>query len=482
MATPIPSNRCAFTFGEIVQATGGKLKGGDLGGIATGVGADTRVLERGMLFVALKGATNDGHNHLAQAAERCASAAIVARGRAIGAIPCIEVDDTLVALGALARQHLQRVRAARGLPTIAIGGAAGKTTTKELAASAARALFGPVLSTPGNLNNRIGVPMTIFTLTDEHRAAVIECGTNMRGEIAHLARIVEPDAAMVLNVDIEHSEGLGSLEEIADEEAQLFSTARRFAVVSSEQPLLRSRIPSRLNTITFGTSSDADVRLASRTVMENGRSRIALKLNPLLVKPEESPLLVTEIGLLGVAMALNCAAALAGVIAMYPEPLSGEQLAAVGNALAAARPVARRLALANVNGMLVIDDSYNAQPPSMRVAIATAAELAANSKARLIMVLGDMLELGALSATSHDESVRAALECRPALLLAVGPEMTSALARAGKAGVSSPIECLSARDSDEASRLIAGKVRAGDVVLIKGSLGMAMDRVVTSLR
>ena len=458
------------------------MGGGDRRASIVGVITDTRALERGSLFVALQGPHADGHDYLAQAAERGAAAAIVARGREVGIIPCIGVDDTLAALGSLAHRHLSRVRSARDVPTIAIGGAAGKTTTKELTASAARAIFGPTLSTPGNLNNRIGVPMTIFTLSDEHRAAVIECGTNLRGEIAHLARIVEPDVAMVLNVDIEHSEGLGTLEDIADEEAGLYSTARRFAVVSTEQPMLKSRIPARLNTITFGIAADADVRLASRTILENGRSRIALKLNPLFVKPEESPLLIVEIGLLGAAMALNCAAAIAGIVAMSREPLTGEQLNAIGQALASAQPVARRLALSRVRDILLVDDSYNAQPPSMRVAIATAAELANNARTRLIMVLGDMLELGALSAASHDETVTDAIARRPALLIAVGPEMEAALRRATDRGVTSGFECQAAGDSDQASRLIQGKLRAGDVVLVKGSLGMKMDRVVASLQ
>jgi UDP-N-acetylmuramoyl-tripeptide--D-alanyl-D-alanine ligase len=483
MASTIPSNRCAFTLGEIAAATEGTLIGGDAGARTIGVSTDTREMQRGALFVALRGAASDGHDYLTQAAPRGAAAAVVSRGREVASLPCVAVDDTLTALGSLARRHLQGVRAKGRIPVVAVGGAAGKTTTKELLAAAARAVFGSTLATPGNLNNRIGVPMTIFTLSGEHRAAIIECGTNLRGEIGQLAHIVEPDAALVLNVDIEHSEGLGSLEEIADEEAALFSTARKFAIVSTEQPLLRSRIPPRLGVLSFGTSSDADVRLASRTVFDNGRSRITLKLNPRFVKSGESPLLVVEIGLLGLAMALNCAAAVAGVLAMSPEPLSGDGLRTIGDAFAAARPVSRRLALDNLNGVLVIDDSYNAQPPSMRAAIASATELAQNSKARLIMVLGDMLELGALAASSHDVTIGAVLASRPALFVAVGPEMTAALTRvADRPARVGGVECLRARDSEEAARLIAGRLRDGDVVLVKGSLGMAMDRVVASLR
>jgi UDP-N-acetylmuramoyl-tripeptide--D-alanyl-D-alanine ligase len=482
MATTIPPNRCAFTLGEIAAVTDGKLVGGDARTTAIGVSIDTRAMQGGELFVALRGVASDGHDYLTQAAPRGAVAAVVARGRELASLPCVAVEDTLAALGALARFHLQRVRAESRLPVIAVGGAAGKTTTKELLAAAARAVFGSVLATPGNLNNRIGVPMTIFTLSTEHRAAIIECGTNLRGEITQLAHIVEPDATLVLNIDIEHSEGLGSLEEIADEEAAMFSTARRFAIVSAEQPLLRSRIPPRLSVLTFGTSPEAEVRLASRAVLENGRSRIALKVDPRLVKSGESPLLVAEIGLLGPAMALNCAAALAGVLAISPESLSGDQLRTIGEAFAAAGPVSRRLALANLNGMLVIDDSYNAQPPSMRAAIATATELAEHSRARLIIILGDMLELGALSASSHDETIEAVLASRPALFVAVGPEMTAALTRVLNRPVRAGVECLQARDSDEATRLIVGKLRDGDVVLVKGSLGMAMDRVIASLR
>ena len=482
MATTIPPNRCEFTLGEIAAATDGELVGGDARTTTIGVSTDTREMQRGALFVALRGAGSDGHDYLTQAASRGAIAAVVSRGRELAPLPCIAVDDTLAALGSLARRHLQQFRAKGRLPVIAVGGAAGKTTTKELLAAAARAVFGPTLATPGNLNNRIGVPMTIFTLSSEHRAAIIECGTNLRGEIAQLALIVEPDAALVLNVDIEHSEGLGSLQEIADEESAMFSTARRFAIIPTEQPLLGSRIPPRLSVLTFGTSSEADVRLASRAVLDNGRSRIVLKVNPRLVKSGESPLLVADIGLLGPAMALNCAAAVAGVLAMSPEPLSGYQLRLIGDAFAAAGPVSRRLALANLKGMLVIDDSYNAQPPSMRAAIATATELAQHSRARLIIVLGDMLELGAFSASSHDETIRAVLASRPALFVAVGPEMRAALTRVLNPPIRADVEHLQAQDSDEAARLIAGKLRDGDVVLVKGSLGMAMDRVVASLR
>src|SRR6202030_2470400 len=188
MATPIPINHCAFRLDEIAEATGGALFGPP-DTIVRGVLTDTRALGDGALFVALKGAGRDGHSYLAEAARRGAAAALVARGHRPPGLAAIEVDDTLAALGDLARHHLRRIREAAALECIAIGGAVGKTSTKELCAAVVRALFGETLATPGNLNNLIGVPMTIFMLSERHRAAVLECGTNTRGEIARLARI-----------------------------------------------------------------------------------------------------------------------------------------------------------------------------------------------------------------------------------------------------------------------------------------------------
>src|SRR5271163_1138622 len=415
MATPIPINQCEFTLAEVVEATGGAFD--DLGDAAIagkiiGVSIDTRSLKAGALFVALHGAASDGHDYLAQAAALGARAAIVATGRRHPALDCVEVDDTLDALGHLARRHLARTLVARALPLIAIGGAVGKTTTKELTAAAARALFGFTLSTPGNLNNLIGVPMTIFTLAGEHRAAVLECGTNTRGEIPKLAQIVEPDVAMVLNVDI------------ADEEGALFSTARRYAVASADEPLVLARIPKHLDRITFGKSPEAHVRLASRTA--GARSRIRVELARTMVAAGVESLIETEIALLGEAAALNCTAAIAGVAAMRAAPLESRELSAVADALAGVQPVAGRLATTSLRGIFIIDDTYNSNPRSIRAALAAAREVADGLGARLVIAMGDMLELGDQSAAAHQEAIRDVIRARPAAFVAVGPEMNSA--------------------------------------------------------
>lgn len=238
MATPIPENRAGFELGEIADATGGALVDLPRAAAVAGVSTDSRAVARGGLFVALAGETHDGHRFVPAARERGATV-LVARGAGIAG-PRIEVDAPLAALGALARAFVERERRERPLPALAIGGAAGKTTTKTLAAAAVEALCGPTLVTRGNLNNRIGVPMTLFTLEPGHRAAVLECGTSEPGEIAALAAIVRPEVALVTNVDVEHSEKLGSLDEIADEEGRCSSAPR---ASRSPTPTIRGSSP-----------------------------------------------------------------------------------------------------------------------------------------------------------------------------------------------------------------------------------------------
>ncbi len=482
MATPIPGNQCQFTLAEIAAATGAHVPGDKATQVAAtirGVSIDTRATTADALFVALRGEIRDGHDYLEQAAKLGAVAAVVETGRSLAGIICIKVPDTLIALGQLAELHLARMRAARSLPTIAIGGAAGKTTTKELTAAAARAVFGDTLATFGNLNNRIGVPMTIFTLTSAHHAAVLECGTNLRGEIASLAAIVQPDCALVLNVDLEHTEGIGTLDDVADEEATLFSTARRCAITSSEEPLVLARIPARLRRLTFGKSSASDVRLEHRTVSAGGRAKIRIALSSALCGNEEARHLDLEIGLLGETNALNCAAAIAGVAAMRDLPMSQRELRSIAAAFAAIRPVPGRLALSSIRAIHVIDDTYNSNPRSIRAALDAAREVADGLGARLMIAMGDMLELGPLSREAHAASVRDVFNQRPAVFVAVGPEMCAA---AATLSASDATRLLTAPDSSAAATLVASNVRSGDVLLIKGSRGMAMERIVDSLR
>jgi UDP-N-acetylmuramoyl-tripeptide--D-alanyl-D-alanine ligase len=480
MATPIPKNHCRFNTTEVIRATSARYLG-DKEISFEGVSIDSRSIAPDGLFVALRG-VRDGHEFLGAAAARGATGALVERGRGHPALACFEVDDTLAALGALARFHLNRTRAHHQLPTIAIGGAAGKTTTKELTAAIARALFGEILATPGNLNNLIGVPMTILTLTDAHRAAVLECGTNQRGEIERLARIVAPDVSLVLNVDVEHTEGLGSLEGVADEEAELYLTAG-VAIVGTAEAMLLARIPVGMETVKFGATTDANVRLASRVVVTPGRQRIAIALSRSMTADSVDAALEANLGLLGAASAMNAAAAIAAVIAAYARPLVRNDLAAIARALAAVEPVAGRLSTREVGGVVVIDDTYNANPRSVRVALEAARETADGLRTRLVVALGDMLELGDLAESMHSEAVRDIFRARPDACVAVGAEMAAALDAVVRDDDLLPrppvFECCA--DSLAAATVVHRLVRPGDVLLVKGSRGIAMERIIEAL-
>ncbi len=476
MATPIPSNSCSFTLGEIAAATGGILSGSP-DALVSGITTDSRMVRAGTLFVALRGARFDGHQYLGAVAEHGAAAAIVEAGRRDARIGCIEVEDTLRALGALAKYHLARIRASSDLRVIAIGGANGKTTTKELTAALAAARFGSTLKTPGNLNNLIGVPMTLFMLTREHRSAVIECGTNRRGEVPQLARILSPDVALVLNVDIEHSEGLGTIEEIADEETALFRGAR-IAVAPADEPKVTERIPAGMRSVTFGAAR-AEVCFAREPSAEPARAAISLRLAPALLEAGVELRLHARLKLLGPAAASNAAAAVAAVAAASPTPLSRAQLDALASALESVEPVAGRLNARLLGEIVVIDDTYNANPRSVRVALATAGEIAHARRARLIVALGDMLELGPLSDELHRAAIRDVAQIAPSEFIAVGPAMGAACQ-----AVSDGAPLLFARtypDSREAAGAIRKIVGRGDVVLVKGSRGIEMEKLIEAL-
>jgi UDP-N-acetylmuramoyl-tripeptide--D-alanyl-D-alanine ligase len=474
MATPLPTNNCELTLAEAAQATNGKLFG-DGSRRVRGISTDSRAIEPGGLFVALKGVAHDGNAYVAAAAARGAAGAIVVRGGS-ASIDRIEVDDTLQALGRLAHYHVGRLRARRPIPSIAVGGAVGKTSTKELTAAAVRAVYGRTLATVGNLNNLIGVPLMLLGLDESHQAMVIECGTNSPGEIARLARIVEPDIAMVLNAEIEHTEGLGTLEGVADEEAALFAGARMAVVTWAEDELLPARIPHGALAVMFGTSERADVRLAQRSITADGRSLIRVAFRSGITASGAPDFLELELSLLGPAAALNATAAIAAVAAL--RPLHAEDFPRLASGLAKVEAVPGRLNLKHVGGVTVLDDTYNSNPSSVRAALAAAEEITERTGARMVIALGDMLELGALSRAAHIEAINRALLAHPAALVLVGPEMTQAAAT-----VSAPegVQPITAPDSITAAGLVRDLIQNGDLLLVKGSRGIAMEGIIEGL-
>lgn len=480
MATPIPRNSAAFTAGEIAAATGGTLFELEPARALCEVSTDSRTAPADGLFVAILGEVHDAHRFAGETTARGA-VNLVAAGRGVAG-PRIEVADTLVALGDLARHFVDRETRSRPLPVLAIGGAAGKTTTKSLAAAAVRALFGQTLVTAGNLNNRVGVPMTLFTLTPEHRAIVLECGTSVPGEIAELGRIARPTVSVVVNVDLEHSEKLGTLEAIADEEAALLLAARRVAVANGDEPLLRARLArAGAKQLTFGRGANCDLVVAGRTVEASGAATVLLRSRgrsfaALGGSPRE---IRVPTSLLGDTAAMNIAAAFAGALALLDRSASPEELSRLTAAIAAVEAVPGRLRPLEAGGVFVLDDSYNSNPRSVRAALAAAREVAERRGARWIVALGDMLELGEVAPAEHLAMLEAADRSGADQLILVGAETAAAVARRPKA-LRTP--SLLFADAAAAAAGLAANVHAGDLLLVKGSRGMRMERLIEALQ
>lgn len=473
MATPLPRIDARFTLREVALATGGEAIGDPELALA-GVGTDSRAIAPGAIFVALRGERFDGHLHVPAAVARGAAAAVVDRDEALPpALPGVVVRDTTRALADLAAFHLQRRRARAPLPTVAVSGAVGKTTTKELLAAGLAAVFGECLAPRGNLNNLVGAPVTALTLSDLHRAAVIECGSNAPGEIARIGAMARPDVALCLNADIAHTEGVGSMEAVADEEGSIFGFASRAVVGNADEPLSLARMALAGPGVarwTFGVAPGAHARLTARQARPDGRARLTLTLDPALCAG--GPELTLDTALLGPAVATNFAAALAALAALG---VGAEDLARAARAMGEVPPVPGRLVPREVRGALVLDDTYNASPRAVRAALDAAVEIARARGARLVVALGDMLELGALSEGAHAEAVAEVARATPAVFVACGAEFgRAAVAMAGA-------EVLTVRDSDAAGEALRARVAPGDVVLVKGSRGTRMERAISAL-
>ncbi|MEZ4390055.1 MAG: UDP-N-acetylmuramoyl-tripeptide--D-alanyl-D-alanine ligase [Polyangiales bacterium] len=474
MATPLPRIVARFTLREVALATGGTALG-DPERAIVGVSTDSRAIEAGAIFVALRGERFDGHLHVTTAAAQGAAAALIERDEGLPpGLPRVLVRDTTRALADLAAYHLERRRARSPLPTVAVSGAVGKTTTKELLAAGLTAVFGECLAPRGNLNNLVGAPVTALTLSDEHRAAVIECGSNAPGEIARIGAMARPDVAVCMNADIAHTEGVGSMEAVADEEGAIFGCASRAVVGNADDALSRSRMALAGDGVarwTFGAAPGAHARLTAREVLADGRARLTIALDPALCVG--GPVLSLDTALLGPAVATNFAAALAALAALG---VGAEGLARAARAMGEVPPVSGRLVPREVRGALVLDDTYNASPRAVRAALDAAVEVARARGARLLVALGDMLELGALSEGAHAEAVAEVARARPAVFVACGPEF----GRAAAVGVPGA-EVIRVRESDAAGEALRVRVSPGDVVLVKGSRGTRMERAIRAL-
>jgi UDP-N-acetylmuramoyl-tripeptide--D-alanyl-D-alanine ligase len=472
MATKIPDNAAAFTLDEVASAVAGTLVSGEPSREVVGVIIDSRRVKAGSLFVAIRGGAHDAARFLPDVVSAGAAAVLVHPGTSVPAgVAVIEVADTTRALGDLARHHRRRW----GRTLVAITGSAGKTTTKELTALAFRSLGRRVLATTGNLNNQIGVPMTLFELTAEHDLAVLEEGTSARGEIARLGAISEPSIAMVLLAAAAHTEGIGDVDAVADEKASLFHALSPDGVqlVNADDARLLVRLRSDVAALRFGHAAGVDVRLASATVGARG-TRVEIACG--------AETHSAELPIFGEALALDAAGALSAVIAV-------EGVAALGPALDSLRSFRAapgRMALVETQrGPLIIDDTYNANPSSVISSLGTLVALAQARGGRSVAVLGDMKELGQVSLAEHARIGEHAVRAGVSVLVGCGPEMahaTSAAARlaSGRLAVH-PTRVAHVVDPREAVRVVGSMIGPGDAVLVKGSRSMEMERVVEAL-
>jgi UDP-N-acetylmuramoyl-tripeptide--D-alanyl-D-alanine ligase len=479
MATPIPPNRAALTAWSAAAATGGavaRVRGE--GAPAIGITTSSRAVEEGGAFVALAGEAHDGHDYLADAASRGAALFVLRRGhgREVPEGPdVVEVDDTLAAWGELAAAHL---RAWRRIPrdspssVVAITGSAGKTTTKELAAALLQAMA-PTHATAGNLNNRVGLPAVVLGLEPAHRFAVLEMGMSVRGEIEALARAARPDVAIVTNIGVAHAEGVGGTRaDVAREKGALFAAlpASGTAVANADDAAVMGELArtEAANVETFGRGADATYRVATREPLGEHGSRVVV------TRPRRRAPLEAIVPLVGEAAAIDFAAAVAAV-----EAASGWTLSTgvVREAFAGLRLPEGRLTVRPLGELLVLDDSYNANPASVRAALATLGELARGRGARAVLVLGEMKELGARAREEHAELGEAIAAAGVALAIGCGGEVSAALESAARAGVLS----VDAPDVRTAADEAARRAQPGDVILVKGSRSVGVEAVVAAL-
>ncbi len=444
-----------WSLSQIAAAVNGRLVGADV--TVEGVSTDTRAIAKGALFIALAGERFDAHDFLDQAMAAGAGALLVAdAGKLPAGVSAVVVDDTRLALGRLAAAW----RARFALPVIAVTGSNGKTTTKEMIAAILKVAHGAaVLSTRGNLNNDIGLPLTLLGLSAAHRAAVIEMGMNHPGEIAYLAPIGAPTVALVTNAQRAHLEGMGDLDEVAREKGAIFSglPAEGVAVINADDSYagywrgVAAGRPVR----SFAIDGAADV---VGKVRQHGLET-AIDLSA----PEGEVYIALRIP--GRHNAGNAVAAAAACLA------AGVPLAAVAAGLESFSGVKGRLQRrAGKLGAEILDDTYNANPDSVRAGI----DVLASTIGRKLLILGDMGEIGEACAQYHDEIGGYAKSQGVDLLFALGEATKAAVRNFGDG----------ARHFCHVDKLIAAadkELGPDTTVLVKGSRFMKMERVADAL-
>jgi UDP-N-acetylmuramoyl-tripeptide--D-alanyl-D-alanine ligase len=456
------ADRLRVTAGEAAAAMAGTVVSGDPGTPVSGWSIDSRTVAAGDMFFAVRGPRFDGHAFV-EAARQAGAAAVVASEPVAASGAVIRVADTIAALQALAR-HVRRQSGAR---VVAITGSVGKTTTKEATAAFLAAEY-RVFRNKGNLNNHIGLPLSLLNLVERPDVAVVELGMNHAGEIRTLVGVAEPDVRVWTNVAEVHTEFFPSLEAVADAKAEILegAGARTLLVANADDPLVAARVgrfPGRLVTFGFGVGA----AVAAEAVEELGIEGVRGVLRSGATRARFCT------GLLGRANVANVLAA-AAVALQFGIPL--ETIAERAAHLAV---VGHRGAIVGLrDGITLLDDSYNSNPRALGAMFDV---LARERGRRIVAVLGEMLELGEASASLHAASGRAAVAAGVAELVAVGGPPARALADAARAGLGAE-SVWHVATSAEAADIVAGLLKPGDLVFVKGSRGVGTDVVVDRLK
>jgi UDP-N-acetylmuramoyl-tripeptide--D-alanyl-D-alanine ligase len=476
-----------LSVAEILAGTGGALARPAAGEIAfTSVSIDSRTLEPGALFVAVKGPRFDGHDFLAEAAAKGARGALVHRdARAPEGLVLVRVADTAKGLTDLAR-HLRREA---GIPIVGVTGSVGKTTTKDMTAHLL-ATRGPVLKTEGNLNNQYGLPLTLLRLKPDHTAAVLEMGMSAPGEIRALSTLASPDVATITRVAPVHLEFFPSVDAIADAKAEILEGLRPggTAVLNGDDPRVRvigERFPGRV--AWFGRERRCDVSAENErvdTCPDPREVRVDLARSRSLERPGEGSLVCSRFSLriagrsvevvlplVGPHFVSNflAAAAAAHVLGVPPE--------AMAEAATSLRPARHRGEVVRLGEeVTLLDDCYNSSPEALEAAIVA---LSLVPGRRRVAILGDMLELGEAGEALHRAAGRS-LAGRVDAVLGVGPLTAGIVDGAREAGIDAASLHHFAAVADAVAAL-SGLVRPGDAILVKASRGVRLEAVVTAL-